>query len=105
MLEFSTDICSTGVLRHNLGDNGNNSFSTQSGKRWKYFFFFFEKKVYMGVSPCNAKESLCLFICRIFKKLAGLWWTGFIPTWRTWGTWSFQGEKVISPGYRGEGLF
>ena len=55
----------------------------------------------MGVAPCNAKESLCLFICRIFKKLAGLWWKGFIPTWRTWGTWSFQ-EKRLSLQVIGE---
>ena len=76
------------VFRHNRGKGGNN-------------FFFFEKKVNMGVSPCNAKESLCLFICRIFKKLAGLWWKGFIPTWRTWGTWSFQ-EKRLSLQVIGE---
>ena len=28
--------------------------------------------VYMGVSPYNPKEVLCLFLCQIFKKLAGL---------------------------------
>ena len=31
--------------------------------------------------------------------------TRFIPTWRTWGTWSFQGEKVISPRLSGRRSF
>ena len=50
-----------GVLIQNRGKDGNN--------------IFWQKKVYMAVSPCNAKASLCLFICQIFKKLAGQCWS------------------------------
>ena len=50
-----------GVLIQNRGKDGNN--------------IFWQKKVYMAVSPFNAKASLCLFICQIFKKLAGQCWS------------------------------